>query len=133
VVEPFPGAAGRPATTIAGGAGALELTTLHGGVPPCSTVRFSSGRAVAVTKPESAGPNVRPFSTATSADGATCSVILTGGPGKGAVAGPPMPSGAQPARATATLITPPHWMIFFTPCLLRQVPRPCPRNVCSHR
>jgi hypothetical protein len=107
-----------------GGGGATELRTVRGCVLACSTVRSSRGRAVAVTKPESAEPKARPFSTASSADGATSWVIVTGVPVEGAAAGPPMSSGPQPARATATLTTPPHLMIFLTSVLLRQVLRP---------
>ena len=40
-------------------------------------MRSSRGRAVAFTRPERAGPEAGPFSTATSADGAVSWVIDT--------------------------------------------------------
>ena len=61
----------------------------------------SFGWAVPATRPDSAGPKVRPVTTAISAEGATCFVIVTEGPVAGAPCEPPMLASPQPASSVA--------------------------------
>src|ERR1700730_11580640 len=118
--------------TICDGAGESDATMVVAGVPASRILTSSFGRAVLATRPNSADPEAPRVTTANKAEGATCCVIVTGGPVAGPPGGPPTLESPQPASSVgasaAPTIRPTRLMAFGTLSSFAWSRRPPPQD-----